>query len=401
LKIKQFTHIAMGFLVGQGGMFIAQTLLISKGDFSTVGVIGISLGILSLLQWLADMGGCFLTTKYMNERQDKVISFFISRVIFVVPVAVIYYSIIFAWQFDGPVFDTLMFGGPVLLIGALNFSGFVDYKSLNNVVSIYSGLSWLIPAIFVVITMYSPMTFDIGWILGVGYLLGLFISVVIQWVYVRSYIIQMFFDYKLSSHDVKSTLMDGVMYNVSFVFSQSYGRAIPIVIEKFVGADATGIFVYTRNITNMFSQFSMFARRVEFDSLNKISLKDFSILKVISNQKLSLLISVFFMFSVVCVGLLVSSFGYDSELLRSLYWMTLIFVLFGISSFFSQYLIVIGKIHINSFVQVLLIASTFCSIYFFIDDYGIYSVYYSEVIMHLIRVGILLLIISHYRHKVS
>lgn len=71
MRYRSFYNLVFGFLIGQGAMFIAQTLLISKSEVALVGQITIGLGLLTLAQWLADAGGVFLIPRLLGSEENE------------------------------------------------------------------------------------------------------------------------------------------------------------------------------------------------------------------------------------------------------------------------------------------------------------------------------------------
>ena len=70
LKLYQLLYISSGLLLGQGSMFVAQSLIIANGDYEVVASIGIGLGLLSLVQWLGDGGGVFFSFKAKSKQRN-------------------------------------------------------------------------------------------------------------------------------------------------------------------------------------------------------------------------------------------------------------------------------------------------------------------------------------------
>lgn len=55
------------FFIGQGNMFLVQKYLVINGDYMLIADLGIALGLVSLLQWIADGGGIYFLSKYEKE----------------------------------------------------------------------------------------------------------------------------------------------------------------------------------------------------------------------------------------------------------------------------------------------------------------------------------------------
>jgi hypothetical protein len=404
LKYKSFIYIALGFIIGQGAMFLAQTYLIMEGKLELLSQVGIGLGFLSLLQWLSDMGGTFLTSRYLNESKYKLASFFAASVLLFVICIIIYFIILSIYKTNEFTSGVLKYGVVILLLGSLNLTGLVDYLQRNKAVSPFSGLHWLFCSIALVVFGNNIAPHVLGEILGISYVVGVLVNLVIQFLFTKAELVPIIHELKkLKFKSVVNVFFEGVAYNISFVASQSYGRFIPLIIEKYVGAPASGVFIYTRNITNMCGQFVMFARRVEFRSLIKLEISSFTFFKLFNKQKFSFMISGLFFVGVIFIK--VMSLYVDNlienqhEIITSLIWLSTIFLGFNLSSMFSQYLLSLGKMYLNSFVQSVSIALTFIFIFSFISEHGLYSVYFSELLMHFLRICIFVFMIFIFRRN--
>src|SRR6476660_4072101 len=55
--------LLIGIILGQGVVFLVQTLLVYDGKFALTASLGFGLAMLSLVQWIADWGGLVLQAR--------------------------------------------------------------------------------------------------------------------------------------------------------------------------------------------------------------------------------------------------------------------------------------------------------------------------------------------------
>jgi len=283
--IKKISYIASGFLLGQGSMFLALTYLVGRGDFTNISNIGISLGLLSLIQWAADGGGVFLIPKIIKENNGTLNfrNFFIARLIF----SSLFYALLLIFlsffALNNFIIEVLLFSFFVMLIWSMNATGIADYLNMNKTCGPISGLNWLFSSVAVFFFMehqYFP------YILSLSFILGLSFTVVIQHKLLNkklNYILE----FELTKIIENLKLICG--FNLGFLSSQGYSRIIPILIDQHLNTNIAGMYVYSKNVSNIFSQLIQFSRRAEFKYIletisknNRINVKTFFQLQISS-----------------------------------------------------------------------------------------------------------------------
>lgn len=388
-KIKNLIYIGLGFFLGQGAMFLSQTYVIYSGGLELVGSVGIGLGLVSFFQWIADMGGVFLIPKYASKSRVSLCGFLVGRVLFAVPLACL---VLFCLEFldlGSVVNGILECVVCVIFVGALNMTGLVDSVKKNKYVGPLSGLSWFFAAMALILFIEDGGN-ELGVIVGWSYFSGLLLSIILQFVVVRSelaaYFRQLVY---VAFRDVVNGISEGFYYSLSFISNQAYGRLVPVMISKYLGLEVTGMFVYARHVVNMFGQIMMFSRRVEFESLLNFEFQEYTFHSLLRTQMISFFIGVLcFIFALVIYGLsfyvsLLSDFNQVSKIMI---WLSGILMLFNFSSLYSQFFVAKGKMIENVSIQGFTVALALVALYFSIQDYGLYAVYVTDIFLHVARV---------------
>jgi hypothetical protein len=391
-KFKQFLNILSGYIFGQGSMFFVQTYLMSLGNVTLIGNIGIGLGILSLLQWISDMGSIFLLPKYAEEGINNVISYFIARIIILPIIFILFYISLSFYDPSLIVKDILLWGYVIIFINSFSLVGLVDYYEKNHLVSKLSGLSWILSSCIVFVFIILDVNESIiGTYLGGAYSIGLLIFVCIQWYSLKSIINS--FDIKSENFKLNNVMCksyDIISYLIYFMSSQIYGRIVPMLIDKYIGVSVSGIYIYARNIINLFSQLVMFTRRVENKSLYTMAVDEFSLRKLINMQKFSLVLGFVLIISVSILKFILVIFDIQiinlNSTMNMLIWLSFIFQIFNFYSMFSQYYITIGWIKINALIQLFVIIISFILLIFLLPDFGLNAVFGVEILANFVRV---------------
>jgi len=386
--LKEFVYISLGFLLARGVMFLSQTYLVINSELELVASIGIGLGLLTLVQWASDMGGVFFINKYASEGPARVLEFLVARSIFCVLLFMLTY---FGRQFISISIlaeQILSFSPFVAVAGCFNFTGLVDHLQKNKIGGVISGIPWLFSAILVAFFYGKVRDEEFGYILGAGYTLGLIITAAIQSILVRANVYQILRSaFKISPAEVYYRFLDGLSYNISLCVTQVYGRLIPIAIDGAVGSRISGIYLYSKNIVNIASQITLFARRAEFANILKIQSVSTNVKSLFKGQIFSLSVSfvlAIFMTIPFVFGFFFEGFGRDfHDIVECLVWLSVTFIGFSVSSLFAQYLLVLGKLTHKAVIQTFTLLASYALISTYIGDISLYAVYIFEMLMYL------------------
>lgn len=366
--LKQILFILTGFLIGQGSMFLVQTYLVTNGLFELVANIGISIGLLSLIQWTADGGGVFLLSKLVKENKitNLLQSFIYSRVIFAFSFLILIYSALLFININSTVIQALCFSPLIVIIWAFNLTGIADSLNKNKIIGPLSNLNWLFCS-FVVLLCKDNI--NLGYYLGAAFCIGLLLSVVIQYL-----VLKIKLSWIVDTNNIKKCIKMITNYNVAYIFSQSYARFIPILVDSSINSTMAGTYVYAKNLSNMVSQFIQFTRRVEFNKIlliaknaelnifNVIKTQKYSLLGVLIPAVLSCLVTVFIYFYEINVVIHVANL---STLLLCILFVWLI------SSTYGQLCIAKGLLRFYGNIMAITSTTSAFLMYLFIDELGI------------------------------
>lgn len=387
-SMRHFLQIISGFLIGQGSMFAMQTWYVAKGNFSFVSDVGIGLGFLSLIQWVADFGGVYLIPGFYKhqDHRNHIISFFYARIFFCISFGLILHVILTKIDFQGVTKDILSTFYIVIAIWSVNLTGIIDYKKLNRLAGPASGMSWLF-ASFGCLAYKNFENIAPGILIGSFYCLGLLITVIIQFGQIRFNFSTLDLVRSQSYRDIFLKFKISFIYSFSFFSSQLYGRILPKIIEKFIDSNTSGMFLYAKSVTNMIAQFVAFSRRVEFRGLVASLNEKQNIKTILKKQKLSFSICLFFLVLFIIVYLFVDylPLGNFKDIINMTLFLVGLAFIWNISSSIGQYLIAVGKVNVFAFVQTFSAMLSLLFIFKAIEIYGIYSVYISEFIMYIFQ----------------
>lgn len=379
--VKQFLSIVFGFVLGQGTMFIVQTYLLINNKIEIIANIGIGLGILSLVQWMSDGGGIFQLSRMIDDGklQKNIFSLFLGRLIMGSGLFLIIYSLVLYFYENNNVVQIIKLGWVVVILWSFNLVGILDYYSKNHMYGPFSGINWMLPAIYVYFYSEEPNLY-IG--VSVSYLIGIFLMLAIQFVLIKPK-----FLIKISMKIDRKTIKSAFDYNLAFLISQGYARIVPIIIDKNININTSGVYVYAKNICNLISQLCQFIRRLEFKILVEQFKKENSSSKIMYLQKKTLL----FVLISTCSVILISGIGYKDVIGKDdvlLYMMLLLLIPWVIASNYSQYFISIGALKIYSRVMCYSVIISLITINYFIMYIGVYSIIVAEVLMYLFQIYI-------------
>jgi len=393
--IKQLLLIISGFVLGQGSMFAAQTYLVFLHEMEVISIIGIGVGLLSLLQWASDGGGVFLLSKQYAEPDflEKFSSFLIARIIIGGSFCFLFVLGAITIELNAQIISMLGVGWVVVVLWSLNITGILDRVKKNQIAGPMSGLSWLFSAIAVA-CFYKNM--NLGVIVALAYSFGLLVTVVIQWwVAVKAGLILNF--ERPSFKKVIEQLKLIALYNAAFIAAQGYARLIPILVDRLVSAEISGIFIYAKNVANMVSQVILFSRRVEFSGLVDFTQsKKFSLIGVLLRQKYSLVLSIMAAFFSLLFVVFIHYFDFNVYYNVAIASSCMVCLVVGwvIVSSYGQVLLAVERTKEYALVVVIGVAVGLLVLGFFLEDYGLLAVYGAEILMYLIQGGLYLFIVK-------
>ncbi|WP_418358571.1 hypothetical protein ACNH6B_06665 [Shewanella basaltis] len=393
---KQLVFILLGFFIGQGSMFIVQTYLVIVGDYKLIADLGIALGLVSLLQWIADGGGVYFLSKYDKEKElFNIIGVFVLArlMIGLLFMILVFVPIIYFELLSKIGNDIIIYSPLVVIVWAFNLTGVADSRTANKYLGPLSGLSWFFSSLVIVFFHESDL---VGLSVGAAFCIGLVMTVIFQMHilevrYARSFFIFSFFDF---SNMVR--LIFG--YSSAYFSSQGYARAIPIIINNAIDPMVAGVYIYAKGLINSVGQIIVFSRRVEFNNLVSSVSVGFNFSNVIKSQKISFFISIlsFVVISFFYIFSLFVDFFYAYRLVfEFVFILSVIQFFWVVTSSMSQVLVVLGQTRVFSLVVFFTCLTSILFVYYGISVLGVYSVYISEFFMLLVQMFFYLKVIKN------
>jgi len=384
---RNLIYILIGFLFGQGSMFLVQTYLITQNLFELIANVGIALGLLSLIQWATDGGGVFFLSKYEQENSlEQNLGVFIqARLIIGCSFTCLMLLPLFFFELvSDVVIEVFIFSPFVVLIWAFNLTGVADSRNKNKILGPISGLSWCLSSLLLFFFYECEY---LSYIIGSGYCLGLLFTVFIQIKILKVSVKDLVRFKNLRSCVRMLKLVLG--YTSAYISAQGYARVIPILISYSIDGVTAGMYVYAKNFTNSISQLIIFSRRVEFTKLVSALKFDFKIKDVFFAQKVSLIIA-------LAIGSIIMVFYFLTFMIDTFqqYRLVIMFsmvmaalqVLWVFSSSLGQVLVVQDDTRYYSLVIFFSSFFSMCFIFLFINEVNVFSVFISEALMFLIQI---------------
>lgn len=385
--MRQLVFIVSGFLIGQGSMFIVQSYLVAIGEFEQVAVIGIALGLLSLVQWASDGGGVFLLSRLEGKEGFgwRLPNFFIARFIFSICFYVLLKSGLYFFQLNIAVQQALCFMPVIILFWSFNLTGLIDKLDKNKLAGPFSGLNWFLCSL--VVLLFSKDNY-FGFYLGGAFSIGLLVTVVLQFFLLRN---DLKVKIKVSISRVKESLGSILGYNLAYLSAQSYARFIPILIDSSLNSSVSGMYVYAKNVSNTVGQLVQFIRRIEFPRVLKlVKQSSFDVVDIFKVQKFSffaVLSAVLLSFLVYAVAVFFEMDKYLS-VIELCVWLLILLCIWLVSSSYGQIFVAQGKLFTYGLVVSITSIISAGFVKFLIGIGGVYAVVGIEAVMLIVQIFI-------------
>lgn len=244
-------------------MFLAQSWLVATHRTVALGEIGLGLAILSLAQWAADWGGTLLLSRHAAV--DDTSGYIRAAILFrlcLTPLILLATGSFVVGYTDAPLIRGLILGGSAsVVLWALNLTGYLDGKGKSALSGPVSGLCWFTASIAVVVV--NQRTFAAGLTIGLCFTVGILATVLIQYAIAARNGIGVGFRMPPKA-DIRRFAKEGTLMCSADLPAQIYGRCIILIAAAYLGSEATGTYVYIRQILVGSIQAINFLLRVEF-----------------------------------------------------------------------------------------------------------------------------------------
>jgi O-antigen/teichoic acid export membrane protein len=294
--------LVVGFGVGQGSLFLAQTWLIASGELKLLGLFGFHLTLLVLASQIVDWGGLVILarnallegggTNGWAEALESywALSFVRLSIAFLFTITISIYISLIDIGFS---YSYLLVSVPGLIIWSFNVSGLLDGLRSSGLTGLTIPIPYFVSAIALLFAEHLSYV-EAGIVLGAAYLLGIVITVVVQWIILKK------LGFPLCYIRPKKALVykmakEGAIYLAAFLPGQVLLRIQILFSNLILGIEASGVFIYGKQIINMVNQMVAFVRRVEFPKLvNELEVTSSNIIGIsIRVQKLGLTLAFF------------------------------------------------------------------------------------------------------------
>lgn len=287
--------LAAGIVLGQGSVFLLQTVLMTSGRIAITASFGFAFAVLSLVQWTADWGGLVLQGRCRSEDLsfDRIWEMALARQ-FVAP-AILACQLSFAFFYrstDELAAGMIMGGALIAPIWACNLAGLLDANGKNALAGPLAGLP---PALAVLAgcqllrANFHPISVGIS--IGAAYAVGCLLCVLGQILIARQ-LTPLKLPRAVSFRGARRWLVEGAVYCAGEFPAQFYGRALLLIVTKSLGLHTAGIYIYIRQIISASAQAVLLIKRVEFSALRRVATnRPLHITDVLRVQQVSLIAS--------------------------------------------------------------------------------------------------------------
>jgi hypothetical protein len=261
-----------GFGLGQGSIFLAQTYLVATGrtellalfgthfSVAMLGIIAVEAGSLTILS--AQIAR--LLVAQGDERELWRVYWETTVYRLTMAIALIIGLLIFYALVPLPAFSASYLIGvlPALLIWAFNGAGFLDGLQKSGISGITGSIAYIASAVALVLSLKAEPG-NAGLITGGALSLGYGLTVLVQFTALGILGWRPRFE-RPTSQGIRKAFIEETSMLAGLAPGQLYFRAQLAIASLFLGATATAMLVYAKQIIGAASQISGFARRIEF-----------------------------------------------------------------------------------------------------------------------------------------
>lgn len=373
-KFLNVAGLAIGFALGQGITFLTQTYLLAQGHAELIGELAVGLGIVTLAQWLADLGGLHLMCGRHKQPQfiwSAICGRFCVSILLVmaIPLCTTWVTTPFAQ-------GIISSGRFVAIIWAFNLTGLLDGAHRSGKAGLVSFGPWLLANV-ATICVVPQMSFFTGQIVGMGFVVGAVATVMLHFFLARDIISIR----KPSLSSVLWYLQHGSTCALTHATSLTYNRILLFFVYATCDPITTGSFALTRSIISSLQQAISFVRRVEYPDLVASEVRGLQ--STIRMQRSSISTAALAAIAVLCsypvAHHLLDERFHDVLRLVAIFVATLPF--WSLSSALGQQFLAKRRTRVNFFVTLLGSGISLTLSYFLLTSHGIVSIAFSELIM--------------------
>ncbi|MGJ4996970.1 lipopolysaccharide biosynthesis protein [Bradyrhizobium sp. HKCCYLS3077] len=264
-----------GLGLGQGSLFVCQSLLIARGQYELLAQFGLHYALAGLGIMLVDAGAVTSLARMMARhytephahqqvwRTFAETSVIRAAIAVVIAAGAIVYGVLIADH--GFSKSYVMLAVPGSTLWAVNGTGLLDGLRLSGV----SGLAAALPAIATAVGLLAAASLPAdtaGAVLGSAFSAGYAVTLLLQWsVLGRNGWSPRWA--RVTRTGVATAARDAVALLFQLLPGQLFGRGQILLSASFLGAETTALFVYAKQIVSALTQVVAFVLRVEFPNL--------------------------------------------------------------------------------------------------------------------------------------
>lgn len=274
-RIANIGLLVAGLGLGQGAIFIVQTVLVAAGEYELLAAFGThySFAILGII--LVDAGASTTLARAVaglpsgQGARGEVWRIFCETSAIRITVASIIgaAAVVYVWQLSSEEFSRwyVALALPGLLLWAVNGVGLLDGLRLSGISGITGSAAYVVTAVGLALAAHKSAA-AAGAILGGAFSIGYLVTLIAQWTTLagKGWYPQL---HRLTGAGLTKALMDGCALSFQIVPGQVNMRVQLVLSTVYLGAETTALFVYAKQIVTASTQIVGFVLRVEFPSL--------------------------------------------------------------------------------------------------------------------------------------
>ncbi|MBR0838965.1 hypothetical protein JQ607_02050 [Bradyrhizobium liaoningense] len=317
---RQIVNIGLliaGLGLGQGTIFIVQTMLLAAGEYELLAAFAThySFAILGII--VVDAGANITLARAVvrlsaegSPRAEAWQMFCDTSVIRLLTALVIgAAATLYVLEFSSDGFSRwyVMSAVPGLLLWSVNGVGLLDGQKLSGISGMTGAIAYVTSAVGLLLAMRGSHE-AAGAILGGAFSIGYLVTLLAQWAVLagRGWHPQL---HKPTRAGLMQALKDGCALSFQIVPGQINMRVQLVLSAAYLGAETTALFVYAKQIVTAATQVLQFVLRVEFPGLvEKLSgAGRQGLVGIIGVQKLTLFCAVMFSVGATAVAGIVAA----------------------------------------------------------------------------------------------
>lgn len=274
-RVVNIGLLIAGLGLGQGSIFVVQTLLVSNGEFELLAAFGTHYSFAILGTILVDAGSSTILARDMARlsdeqgARDEIWRIFSETVVFRLLMAVLI-GIGAAAYAVGIASDSfsrcyLLFALPGWLVWAGNAVGLLDGLKRSGISGMTGSIAYAASAVGLVLAPRESLG-AAGSILGGAFSIGYLLTVGAQWAALRHYGWQPGLR-RVTRAGLARSFKDGLALLLQLVPPQGYLRVQLVLSSVYLGAEATAIFAYVKQIVVALAMIVAAVLRVDFPAL--------------------------------------------------------------------------------------------------------------------------------------